>query len=266
MISTDQRLCYLSSYDDIVKNHSTAKHFVYGTVIFQPERPLIDFGPSAWPAKYSKKVSCPLVLLVQGWTDARFGLIGGKVEKKESIIEAMNREFQEETGSAIIFDIEHDYKFSTYIPNNDGSITQMTHLFVKVIYDRQAFQEILINFHINCDREAYLEEVFSLVGLPLFIEGPEDVSSVTWDNNIWGLPRYLTSHHGGFLTPTLRSNYIIREHFIIMLLCSKVVSFDVMRRVFYLCSGITESPLPLPLFDEFIAKSPALKETLAKYM
>jgi 8-oxo-dGTP pyrophosphatase MutT (NUDIX family) len=265
MASNHGRSSYLFNYDDVTKHLSTAKHFVYGTVIFQPEHAVIDFGPSAWPAKYSKKVSCPLVLLVQGWTDAMFGLVGGKVEKKESVVDAMNREFLEETGSAINFDFEHDYKFSTYNPADDGSIARLTHLFVKIIHDRHVFQDILVNFHVNSGREAYLDEVFTLVGLPLFIEGPEDILAVNWQNNIWGLPRYLTSHHGGFLTPTLQSSYVVREHFVVMLLCSKLISIDLMRRVFYLCLGIQESPHLLPTFDDFIANSPGLAEVLAKH-
>jgi hypothetical protein len=44
-------------------------------------------------------------------------------------------------------------------------------------------------------REAYIEEVHTAVGLPLFIEGPEDTSTITaW--SIQGLPRYLCCQGG----------------------------------------------------------------------
>ena len=46
-------------------------------------------------------------------------------------------------------------------------------------------------------REAYIDEVHTAVGLPLFLEGPEDPSTFNgWSVNIQGIPRYLCNQGG----------------------------------------------------------------------
>lgn len=46
-------------------------------------------------------------------------------------------------------------------------------------------------------REAYIDEVHTAVGLPLFLEGPADPSTFNgWSVNIQGIPRYLCNQGG----------------------------------------------------------------------
>ena len=48
-------------------------------------------------------------------------------------------------------------------------------------------------------REAYMDEVFTAVGLPIFVEGPKDPRDYNgWKINIHGLPRYISSQGGIF--------------------------------------------------------------------
>jgi 8-oxo-dGTP pyrophosphatase MutT (NUDIX family) len=224
-------------------------------VIYKPENTVIDFGESAWPPKYKKKDVCPLVLTMQGWTDARLGFVGGKSEPGEDPVETINREFYEETGTKLEFGGD-DHLFSCV------DIRSQCHIFAKIITDREEFQDILKTFHdvsldddLNKPRESYIDEVISLVALPLFVEGPDefdlDLQNRGW-NQIWGLPRYLTTHGGGIFSPTLATNYIVREQFLLILFALDIVDKELMRRIFYLANACGQNSVDLPDYDLFM--------------
>lgn len=161
------------------------------------------------------------------------------------MIDALNREYHEEIGLKLQFESD-DYIFSC-LHNNC-----ISHFYVRVESNRDIFQSLLIHFHSNYCRDAYIEEVFSIMSIPLWIEGPEDISTVSWRNNVWGLPRYLTQA-GGFLSPTLQNNFIVRDHFLLILLALDVINQDLMRRIFVLSDCLKEkSFVKLPSFDEYL--------------
>ena len=76
---------------------------------------------------------------------------------------------------------------------------------------------VLSNFHGSPDRKAYVDEIISLSGVPLWMEGPENAADVSWSNNVWGLPRLLAMN-GGFLTGTLNNSNIVRDQLVLILL------------------------------------------------
>lgn len=234
------------------------KSQVYGTVIYMPSEPVVDFGVCAYPTAWSKKVVCPRVLLVSTWTDNRWGFVGGGVNDGESAIQAMNREMEEETGfsedSATFSD--SDYCFS-YVKKD----LTATHLFAKMTHDLDYFQSILVNFHANHSRPAYCDEVIGICGMPLWFEGPEDASLVDMGRNgCWGLPRMLVGQ-GGALTqgPFLKMQTTLsREHLLVVLLKRGVMSLEVYDRVFELSKAFTVGP-PLQSREELLA-SPGLRD------
>jgi 8-oxo-dGTP pyrophosphatase MutT (NUDIX family) len=237
-------------------NGKKSKTRCFGTVAYLPpaDTTKVDFGESQWPNPNKKKIVCPRVLLVSTWTDGKFGFIGGASEGGENPMEAMTREFAEETGTTIPFE-SADHCFSI-VGNNTA-----THIFARVTNDLDFFTSILAHFHTDNQREAYVEEVFTLVGLPIFLEGPADPAEFSWKKNIWGIARYLTFQNG-ILTPTLSGQYEPRDHFILILLKLKIVSVDLMKRIFALAhvfqrdmDPTTAGPVYLPSFDKFIAKS-----------
>lgn len=227
------------------------KAFCYGTVIFVPPVPVIDFGESKYPSVYQKNRVCPRVLVISTWTDAKYGLPGGGVNREEGIIDAMNREFLEEIGKEANF-ITEDFLYSYEAGN------RITYHFVKKTDDLELFQSFLSSFHTQ-EREAYVNEVIGIAGYPVWIEGPLNSAEYSWNNNVWGFPRHLC-FQGGTFTPTLNSSNLPRESIIILLLLSGVISIDLMRRVFdlssLLCKHATPETYlsPLETFDEFLAR------------
>ena len=226
------------------------KQNVYSTIIYVPTNFQIDFGPATWPSAFDKNKFCLRVLFIQGWTDAKFGFIGGKVEHNETIIDALNREFLEETGSEVNFTM-NDYLFSSLI----SQTSTINHIFVKTTNDLNYFQSILINFHQNSSREAYMNECFTLTALPLFIEGPINSEDYSWQNNVWGLPRYLTAH-GGFLTPTSNNTYHLRNELLFILILIKLIDLQLLKRIIELSNLLTINDsinnIPLKSYEEFL--------------
>jgi 8-oxo-dGTP pyrophosphatase MutT (NUDIX family) len=218
-------------------------------VIYLPPSPIIDFGESAYPCPYQKKLVSPRVLLVSTWTDGKYGFPGGGVKKGEDVISAMNREFFEEIGTKLEFS-ESDFCFSC--ETND----RVTYNFAKIIRDEDSFESLLRAFH-SSDRAAYVDEIMGVVGFPLWVEGPLDPASYSWKNNIWGLPRHLC-FQGGSLTPTLQTNYQPRECLVLLLLVTGIVSQSLMKRVFALATALCESHpdtcVPLEPFDALLAR------------
>jgi len=206
---------YFNTYNesqDHLTSQPKCKQSVYGTVLFIPQNFRLDFGRSVWPSPYQKKICSPIILFCQGWTDGRSGFLGGQIEKDESVLEAMNREFFEETGSPVHFSMS-EYLFSYINPAGN----QMSHVFLRITHDREYFTTILSNFHGSPDRKAYVDEIISLSGVPLWVEGPENAADVSWSNNVWGLPRLLAMN-GGFLTGTLNNSNIVRDQLVLILL------------------------------------------------
>jgi 8-oxo-dGTP pyrophosphatase MutT (NUDIX family) len=242
----------------------------FGTLIYVPsEGSRIDFGVSQWPPVAKKQIVCPRVLLVSTWTDGKFGFVGGASKGTESPLETMNREFEEEIGTDFKFSID-DHCFSIVEKNVP------THIFAHVTDDVNLFTNILSTFHRNQSRKAYVDEVFTATGIPIFVEGPANPADFSWENNIWGLPRYLT-FQGGTLTPTLNGDYTPRDQLLLVLLKRNVVSVPLMRRIFGLArvfqrdlliahdavvakalAAGQQPPLAdkaiLPTFDEFLSK------------
>ena len=175
------------------------KSFSYGTVIYMPPDPVIDFGVSPYPPIFSKNVVSPRVLLVSTWVDARFGFVGGKGDRDETPIMTMKREFLEEIGSTIEF-TESDFSFC-HFDNNRADF-----IFFKITNDLSYFNALLAGFY-TTSRPAYPDEVISVCGHPVWIEGPPRAADISWDKNVWGLPRHLRSG-GSFMTPTLGTTVI----------------------------------------------------------
>ena len=206
---------YFTTYkesQDYITSTQKCKQSAYGTVLFIPQNFRLDFGRSVWPSPYEKKTCSPIILLCQGWTDGRAGFVGGQIEKDESVLQAINREFLEETGSSVNFSMS-EYLFSHINPAGN----QMSHVFLQTTHDRAYFTTILSNFHTCPDRKAYVDEIMSLSGVPLWVEGPEDAADVSWNNNVWGLPRLLAMN-GGFLTGTLNNSNIVRDQLVLILM------------------------------------------------
>lgn len=230
------------------------RHLAYGTVVYLPSSPLIDFGPSTWPPVHIKKLVCPRVLMCQAWVDGRLTFVGGKSEKNESPVACLNREFHEETGSKVIFS-EDERIFSRF---GDG---QTSHFFLKIFSIHEEFIELLINFHRQHLREAYVDEVFGLVGLPIWVEGPDNPLAASGNKDIWGLPRFLTPNGGGLMSLTLGNDFKVREQLLIILLKLKLVDENLMRKVFTLANSLTSNPVPLPTYEDFM-NIPGLADVL----
>lgn len=229
-----------------IQQTDNLKHSSYGTVVFLPQPFTVDFGVAPWPPVHLKKDVSPRVLLISTWTDNKFGFVGGNQKKGENSCETINREFAEETGSAVIFD-ESDFCFSF-------KSERMTYVFAKVTSDEDYFNSLLINFH-SVPRPAYVNEVISIAGYPIWQEGPKTLEEVSWKKNIWGLARHLCSQ-GGCFTPTLGNTNIPREHFILLLLKLAIVPMEEMKHIFDLASHFTTeadpNARPLPPFEDFL--------------
>jgi 8-oxo-dGTP pyrophosphatase MutT (NUDIX family) len=212
---------------------------------------VIDFGISSWPPKYEKKEVCPRILLVSTWTDGKLGLPGGGVKKGEDALSALNREFEEEIGTSVMFQDEH-FLF-TYIEPK-----RLTYVYLKVITVRSEFETILTNFHSN--RKAYVDEIIAAVGYPLWVEGPTDAADYSWNNNIWGLPRHMCLN-GGCFTPTIANNNLPREQLLLMLLLSNIIDYSLMYRIFTLgetlCNSLADKRGCIPMgetLDAFLER------------
>lgn len=199
----------------------------------------------------------------------------GKKKRKETYVEIMNREFTEEIGVSMGFD-ENDYLFSTV-----GKDNRVNHVFCRIIRDEQKFIDVLIQFHSNSSRGAYVDEIVGACGFPIWIEAPADPKTVkVWgDNTAWGLPRFLSA-------------YAFRERdiFLVLLLASEAVNSSLMQRVFditnafdaakqkqlirssfyqrvlnsvsyFVNAAVPNNDSPLPSFEVFMA-SPGLKDLL----
>ena len=133
----------------------------------------IDFGGSI---ASEKKKLCPRILMLSTWADAKFGFAGAGLARQcpscfrwkaycrtlmiyhvshlnkgggrdgmdETIVETMNREFKEETGTALAFTEEHHcFSFVEYI----GPNVILTSMFCLMTSDLALFSGILSNFH-----------------------------------------------------------------------------------------------------------------------
>lgn len=240
---------YSYAYTDFRDASIGTTFFSYGTVIFKPKDAVTDFGASSWPQVHDKQLVCYRIILVSTWTDGKPGFVGGKSKAKlnESPIDTINREFREETGSEILFNDE-DFCFAYQTENNSTP----TFLFAKFTDDLDYFNSILTGFYVN-NRSAYVNEVLSLMGYPIWIEGPPHVSEVSWSNNVWGLPRHLTCQ-GGMFTPTLGGSSIPREHFLAILHLTGILDEELVRRVFHLASATSFlEARPLPAVEDFLS-------------
>ena len=220
---------------------------------------MTDFGQSAWPPAYLKKNVCPRVVLVSTWTNSRFALPGGKGKGRESALDALNREFGEETGCSVNFD-ETTYAFSLVDDK------KANHYFVKAVRDESEFNGVLKSFTDSSDRKAFVDEIFGSIAFPIWVEGPENAKSGTlWgDTQVWGLPRFLNS--GSFREQD-------RDPFLILLAKAKVLDMVHVKRVFDLTNALQEESLrsswlkrtihllkwllretaDLPSFEEFVS-------------
>lgn len=197
------------------------------------------------------------MLLVANWTDGRFFLVGGGVDKNESQLEAMNREFEEEMGCPGNF-TEEDYRFSL-----KETEQQVMHIYGKTTSSLDFFNSVLQAFHQNCDRKAYMEEVVAVGSIPLWIEGPASKADFKpWGNGIFGLPAMLGT--GGTFKVNGKNNRS-REILIILLHSLSVIDTALVIRTLHLAELFTseetaESEGPnahictkLSTYDELIA-------------
>lgn len=182
------------------------------------------------------------------------------MKKNEDIVPSLNREFSEEIGTNVDFSAD-DFCFS--VETED----RISYHFAKITNDESFFNSLLISFHTAADRKAYVDEIIGIAGFPLWVEGPMDPASYSWNNNIWGLPRHLC-FQGGSLTPTLQTSYFPRDSLIIILLMTGVVSYPLMRRVFglaaALCQSHPENCVPIEEFDAFRSRVGILIEPEGK--
>ena len=239
----DQGSKYSYSYQACLDALGSSKYSTYGTVIYKPKDFRVDFGKSCWPPAFEKKIVCPRILLISSWTDARLGFIGGNNKRSETPIQTINREFMEEMGTPIEFSVS-DFCFATMDH-------RCTFFFAVTTDDLSFFENLLISFQ-SSTRQALVDEVLSATGYPLWMEGPEKLEEVTFENNVWGLPRHLVGQ-GGFLTPTLSNSNIVRENFLALLLISGLLSLESLQRLFLLAaSAAIPAPLPLPALEDFL--------------
>jgi ADP-ribose pyrophosphatase YjhB (NUDIX family) len=233
---------------------------VYGTVLLIPASGAykIDFGLAKWPPADIKKEVCCRVLLVSTWTDNRWGFAGGGVAYGEDPLDAMNREFLEETGSTSTTFEKGDYCFSHVKP--DGS---STHVFCKRTTDLAHFQSILTDFHSKSERTAYVDEVIGICGMPLWIEGPELCSQVdTGKNSVWGLPRLLVGNGGSFTQGIFLKVHtgLAREQFLLVLIKHKVLTEALLERIVELSKAFPLGPPLLSCAD--LLSLPGVREVL----
>ena len=92
---------------NLIAKDKKLKETVYGTIVYVPPQPIVDFGKETWPAIHEKQKVCPRILLVANWTDGRFFLVGGGVDKNESQLEAMVRSHTSLTYHSHITHITH---------------------------------------------------------------------------------------------------------------------------------------------------------------
>jgi len=198
-----------------------------------------------------------------------FGFVGGGEEGNDGgdILRTFQREFDEEVGTSndglsIISFTSEDHMFSTQENNKNK---QISYFFCRIVDDLELFNLVLSTFYTDCKRKDYLEEVLSITGLPIFIEGPivkvqgdkisdiflqtdnnttktEDIDrpepKLSWNNNAQGLPRYLQNN--GMLTPTFSNNNRPRETLILCLLKCEMLSYKEVERVLVLLYKIRE--------------------------
>lgn len=240
---------YLYSVVDAREAAKSSNYSCFGTVIYVPSQPVIDFGQSQWPSPYDKSKVCPRILLITTWTDGKFGFVGGGRNKKKDTcpLDTMNREFAEEMGTPMMF-TDENFCFASSVNG------KMTFVYAIITHDESVLSNLLSSFYAT-PREAYLNEVMSAMAYPLWIEGPDDVSKACWDNNVWGLPRHLVAQ-GGMFSPTLGNSNLPREHFLLLLHSTGIVSTALMNRLFDLSLSVTfVDSRPLESFESFLTKT-----------
>jgi hypothetical protein len=234
---------YLTGEDvvELGSKGTVRKRLVYGTVVYSPPEPTVDFGASQYPTPFVKKDVCPRVLLVSTWTDNRWGFIGGGCEGQETSLEAMNREFREETGCEEVNFVDDDFCFGHFKP--DGTLTT---IFAKRINGLDLFQSILVSFHSKHNRKAYVDEVMAIAGMPIWVEGSSDGVVDMGKNGCWGLPRMLANHGGCMSQGTFLkvASGLPREQLLLVLLKLQVISLDILDRIAALSQGF---PMGLPI-------------------
>ena len=209
---------------------NTLRAFAYGLYVYVPpsNTAVIDFGKSAWPPKYSKPINCPRLLMVYQWSGSKISMPGGKSKNRESALDCVNREFEEEVGSQVPF-VEGDYSFSTVDAANNNKVT---HLFAKVTNSLAEFDQLVNDSSSSkfSNRRAYIEEIFGVLSHPLWIEGPEDShKAVMWGEDMThGIPRLIS----GFKDP---------EVILLLLHRTGVISLGLLQRIFDLADALNSS-------------------------
>jgi 8-oxo-dGTP pyrophosphatase MutT (NUDIX family) len=97
------------------------------------------------------------------------GFPGGGVKRHESPSEAITRELFEELGENVSF-TDADLQFSVV----EGE--RVTFTFLQVWRDAAKFSSLLRAFEAEHTRKGYVNEVFSVRGLPLYFEAPAEYS------------------------------------------------------------------------------------------
>lgn len=236
----------------------------YGTIIYTPCSAIFDFGEPRWPSKYDKKKVCSRVLLVNTWIDGCFGLPGGTGDRDETCpLNILNREFREEVGFDLLSNdigfAEEDFCFAAVRGE------RMFFFFAKTTTDEALFDTILRSSVARGNRKEFVNDIFCVQGLPLWVEsgevthgGQEFVhrSEQNCNYDIYGLPRILL---GGMLTPSLQNNNVVRDDLLAILVKKDIIPlYQMRRRVFDVATKLfQQSPLhkrPLIDFDVFTTR------------
>lgn len=145
----------------------------------------------------------------------------------------MNREFTEEMGSAVGFE-DTDLAFISAVEGPVGRVT-LTYIFCKRTSDEAFFNSILAAFY-TTPRKAYINEVYAVMGLPIFTEGPAVIESGT-GKSIYGLPRYLIMR-GGSLTSAFTELHVPREQLLLLLAQQRVLTMEELAHLFDCCAEL----------------------------
>jgi len=152
--------------------------FVGGLVIYKPttykegDYHSVYYKNDETKSNENKKKLCRM-LLVTGWREGKWNKPGGSINENEVALDALNREFREETGCKVAIFKDEDYLFSsyTYLRREHHA-----HVYAKEINDLKFFEELLKT------RPEQIFEIYSVVSVPIFKE-----------SKTVGLPQYFES-------------------------------------------------------------------------
>jgi len=166
-------------YNDI--KQMKCPDFIGGVVVYKPK----DYNPEYYRFDYlqeksgdkqmnknnreinkkNKEKVCRMLLVI-GWREGKWNQPGGTIEESEDALDALHREFCEETGyprtKARIFN-EKDYLFTSET-NFRENRSHKAHVFGKEINDREEFDR-LIN-----SKPENRNEIYAVVSVPICIE------------------------------------------------------------------------------------------------